>query len=117
MKRGNQISKKLGLTPVQYEKRLAFQRMRCQALFRKEPFHLTLEDFYTLWTDELWANRGMSKTNLVMTRKDWSGEWTVANTIIVERQHVFEKEGQAHRGKIRGPYKPRTKQKQLEEDK
>lgn len=67
------------------EKRVAWLRMKAQAKYRKEEFNLTWEDFYTLWRDELWVQRGMESNQLAMTRIDHTGAWSVDNVKIVER--------------------------------
>lgn len=71
---------------IQKEKRVAWLRMKAQAKYRNENFCLTWDDFQCLWTDELWANRGMESTQLAMTRIDPANPWALDNVKIVERQ-------------------------------
>lgn len=60
-------------------------RAKAQANFRNEGWHLSFEEFYTLWEKD-WNNRGRQPENMCMTRMDYQGEWTVANTAIITRK-------------------------------
>lgn len=105
------MPKSLNLDPISYAKRLSWQRMRAQALFRGEPYTLTLDEFCTLWTDELWAQRGMALDQLVMSRKDRQAPWSKSNCCIITRQKQFDITGGETKGIKRGPQKNPRKSK------
>jgi hypothetical protein len=66
--------------------RLAFKRMECQARYRGEIFTLTESDFRAFWsTPELFNRRGKKATDLILTRIDHSGPWSVDNCLVTER--------------------------------
>lgn len=67
------------------EQALAFSRMRSQARFRKQEWLLTLEEFNSIWTADLWQRRGRSADDLCMSRRDLTGPWTRENIIIESR--------------------------------
>jgi hypothetical protein len=81
--------------------------MRAQALFRGEPYTLTLDEFCTLWTDELWAQRGMALDQLVMSRTDRQLPWTKDNCCIITRKEQFDITSSYTTGVKRGPYRKR----------
>lgn len=64
---------------------IAYLRMKAQCKFRSEPFDLTIEEFFELWPQELWSQRGMRAEQLVMVRQDPEGSWTKSNCLVVTR--------------------------------
>lgn len=101
------MPKKLNLNPEGYARRLAWQRMRAQALFRGEQFDLTLLEFQEMWQADLWQQRGMALDQLVMSRIDRQLPWSKQNCCIITRQEQFDITGGETRGQKRAPYKKR----------
>lgn len=67
-------------------RRLAWLRSSAQARFRNEAWSLTFDEFCHFWSSEnLWARRGRSTQDLVLTRIDVSQGWTTANCVIITR--------------------------------
>jgi hypothetical protein len=78
--------------PFDYERHKGWQRTRGQAIYRNEPWELTIEDFFELWPQHRWLNRGLGVGNLVMSRRDPSMPWNRENTQIIPRlQQLREK--------------------------
>lgn len=75
-----------------------WMRARAQANFRNEPWHLSFEEYYTIWAPH-WANRGRHVTNVCMTRTDYEGAWTRDNIeIITRREHLIRQKAQGRQG-------------------
>lgn len=70
---------------LEHAKHLAFLRQRAQANFRKEGWELTIEQFFSMWTDELWAERGRKPLNYCMVRRDIEKPWSRENCLIITR--------------------------------
>ena len=70
------------LTHLQYR---AFVQQRNQAVFRQEPWQLTLEEYQDLWRDH-WAERGRTRDSYMMTRVNPDRPWSWANTVVITRQ-------------------------------
>lgn len=78
---------------------VAFSRSRAQARFRKEPWTLTKEEYRAVWQDRvLFPRRGRKPQELVMTRCDSKGSWTVGNVEIVTRlEQLLRQENRGRR--------------------
>jgi hypothetical protein len=72
-------------TPIQQAKHLNYLKTRAQAKLRGEAFDLTIEEYMTLWRDDLWVQRGRKSHSLSMTRLDPNGAWTRNNIVIINR--------------------------------
>lgn len=70
---------------IEHEKHLAFLKARAQANFRQEGWLMTLEEFFEIWRDDLWANRGRGADKYCMVRVDVEKPWAIDNCIIVLR--------------------------------
>lgn len=69
------------------ERRLAWLRFKAQCRFRQESFDLTFQEFCDFWHDpQMWANRGRSPDDLVLTRRDHKKSWSVKNCWIIQRR-------------------------------
>ena len=77
---------KSGPDPELRSRRLAFLRSRCQARFRSEAWELTLEDWYQLWTLDLWRQRGRRVDSMILTRKNIDGAWSIGNCEVRPRR-------------------------------
>jgi len=73
--------------PMLHEQHIAFLRQKAQAKFRNEPWDLTIEEYFKLWTPELWVQRGRKATDLCMIRIDTNLAWRTDNVEIVERYY------------------------------
>lgn len=82
--------------PEMHRKHIAFLRARSQAVFRKEVWELTLDDWFELWTPDLWLRRGRKRTDLALTRLDWDKPWNKNNVKIMPRLDQLRKSIQRH---------------------
>jgi hypothetical protein len=71
--------------PFDHVRHNAWLKAKAQAAFRNEPWHLTIEDWFTIWTPELWQRRGRGTNDVCMVRIDTDLGFTVDNVKIVER--------------------------------
>lgn len=74
-----------GPDPVRHDKYYAFTKHRSQAAYRGEEYYLTWEDWESLWTAELWVQRGKSNSSLCLARKDFTDAWRLDNVEIIPR--------------------------------
>lgn len=70
--------------PDLHARHVPFLRARAQAVFRKESWLLTFEEFVELWGDQ-WQYRGRAGHALVMARRDPALPWSKANTFLIQR--------------------------------
>lgn len=85
--------------PFDHVRHNAYLKMRSQAWFRKEPWDLTIEEFFEFWpTEELWSQRGKRANGLCMVRVNTTLPWSKANCRVVERyeQLVRDKTARKH---------------------
>lgn len=71
--------------PVDHERHIQYWRRKAQAIFRKEGWDMSMEEFFELWTRDLWPQRGRKRDELVMIRKDIEKPWSKENCLIVTR--------------------------------
>lgn len=81
------------------EMRVAYNRMKAQAKFRREEWGLTWQDFIDIW-DGQWHKRGRSVDDCCLTRYDWWGSWDKTNTYVTTRKEHFRQQG-LHRAEVR----------------
>jgi hypothetical protein len=74
-----------GPDPITHDKYYAWLKHRSQARYRGEDYELTWEDWQTLWTNELWSQRGKSNESVCLARKDFTEGWDPANVEIIPR--------------------------------
>jgi len=74
-----------GPCPLRREKRYAWLKHRSQCNYRKEPYALTWEDWESIWTDELFLQRGRQRDSLCLMLRDINGAWSKENTVIATR--------------------------------
>lgn len=70
---------------VEHAKHWAFLRQKAQANFRQEGWDMTMEEFFEMWRDDLWANRGRGADKYCMVRVDVEKPWSLDNCIIILR--------------------------------
>jgi hypothetical protein len=75
---------KTGPDPLTHEKFRGWHQHRSQAIFRKEPYELSFEDFEHIW-GVLWHQKGRHKDDYCLTRQDRTQPWTRTNTQVVPR--------------------------------
>jgi hypothetical protein len=93
--------------PIDREKHMGFLKNRVQSRFRKEPWDLTIEQYFLLWPDDLWQQRGRLGHQLVLTRSNIDLPWTLSNCVICTRLDVIKKTNAKSRGIKRKTYRPR----------
>lgn len=64
----------------------AYLKHRAQASYRGESYSLTWEDWETLWSDDLWEQRGKSAESLCLAQCDITLGWHVNNVEIIPRK-------------------------------
>lgn len=67
---------------------VAWQRMKAQAAFRKEPWTLSFTEFQWLWRDH-WHLRGRVKGTYCLSRLDPTGPWSKTNTVCIARAEAI----------------------------
>jgi len=77
--------------PFQHDLHRAWAKHRAQAHFRKEEYHLTVEDYFTLWTPETFRQKNSEGKTYTLTRKDWSKPWSLDNVELSTRSDVANK--------------------------
>jgi hypothetical protein len=82
------------------EQHFAYNKMKSQAVFRKEEWELTLEDFFALWHDH-WRDRGRSIHNVVLARIDADRPWHKDNAEIIPRWEHIQRVAALRRGQPR----------------
>ena len=81
-----------GPDPVRHDKYYAWLKHRAQAKYRGEEYSITWEQWETLWTDDLFLQRGRRSDSMCLTRFNFEGEWCVDNVHIVTRlEHLKSK--------------------------
>lgn len=76
---------------VTREKYYAFLKHRSQAIFRKETYELTWEDWQKLWTNDLFERRGRNRDSLCLSRKVLTESWNLNNCVITERYNHLKR--------------------------
>jgi len=87
------------LDPILHARHLGFQRARCQAKFRNEPWELTEEHWNMLWTRDRWVRRGRSNGDLCLSLIDDEGGWSLNNVAIITRDAQLKIKGYRHNNK------------------
>jgi hypothetical protein len=78
-------AKKKITDPLLHARHLGFQRARCQARFRREPWTLTEQQWNDIWTPERWQRRGRHIDDLCLCLIDEFGGWSVDNVVMLSR--------------------------------
>lgn len=77
-----------GPDPLVHKKYRVWIQQRNQARWRGEPWHLTFEDWVSIWGDQF-GQRGQDVSCLCMTRTDHTEGWTKHNVEIISREEHF----------------------------
>lgn len=76
-----------GPDPVRHQRYVAFQRARCQAVWRQEGWELTFDQYEAIWGDQ-WHRRGRTVDTLCLSRRDYDLPWSPDNVeVITRREH------------------------------
>jgi len=78
-----------GPCPLAHDKHYGYLKHKAQARYRGEDYSLTLEDWMTMWTDELWLQRGRTSDSYCLQQIDAEQGWSVDNVEIVPRRKHF----------------------------
>jgi hypothetical protein len=71
--------------PILHAKHVAYLRQKAQANFRQEGWEITIEEFFEMWPDDLWVQRGRSQSSYCMIRKNITQPWSKSNCVIMLR--------------------------------
>jgi hypothetical protein len=80
-----------GEDPMRRDKYYCWMKHRSQANYRKQEHDITWEEFESLWTDELWENRGRGVDGNSMIRIDTELGWTVDNVYIGKKIEYLQR--------------------------
>jgi hypothetical protein len=69
---------------------------KAQAVFRKEPWDLSFEDYCRVWQND-WHNRGRTPDSVCLTRRDEDIGWDFENVEIITRAEHFRRGAQRRR--------------------
>ena len=69
---------------VPHQQHIAWHRMRAQAIYRKEPWDLSFEQFQQVW-GEFWYRRGRGAEDYCLTRLDIDLAWSPDNIQCIQR--------------------------------
>ena len=83
------LSWQSGPDPLAHDKHYSYLKHKAQARYRGEDYSLTLEDWMTMWTDELWLERGRGSDNYCLQQQDPEFGWHHNNVEIVTRKEHF----------------------------
>lgn len=83
-----------GPDPVRHDKYYAYLKHQSQANYRKEEYSLTWEDWESLWTDELWFQRGRGSDCVSICRLDYSHGWHLWNVEILSRLEHLKRQNE-----------------------
>jgi len=82
-----------GPDPFHHEMYYAWAKHRSQAIYRKEAYELTWEDWQIIWANpEDFLRRGRDRNDLVLTRQDPELPWTMRNVEIMVRLDHLRRE-------------------------
>jgi len=69
---------------IPHRQYLAWMQMKAQALYRKELFLLSFDEFQRLWQG-LWDRKGRGADDYCLTREDPDGAWEYSNVNCIPR--------------------------------
>lgn len=78
--------------PDEYKHELyySYLRHRAQAIFRKESYELSWEEYESLWTPDTFEQRGRGAKNLSLYRVDPTEPWSIDNCQIITRREYWD---------------------------
>ena len=78
-----------GPCPIQHDKHYGYLKHKAQANYRGEAYSLSQEEWFELWTNELWLQRGRSADSLCLQQQNPKLGWHLNNVEIVPRRKHF----------------------------
>jgi hypothetical protein len=75
--------------PLDHARHRAFLQQKAQCNFRKEGWEFTIEEYFEIWHEHVWAQRGKKNDSLVMTRVDIEKPWSLDNCVLVLRYQLL----------------------------
>lgn len=102
MKTGKQYPHtwKTGPDVTTHEQYHAWLKHKSQAAYRGEPHELSFQDWQNFWNqDNAWLQRGRRNTDLVLTRLDTQGSWSLNNCHVITRLEHSVKTGKRRLGR------------------
>lgn len=80
---------KSGPDELEHDKYYAWAKHKAQAKFRNEEHTLTWEEWKSIWTNDLFEQRGRGADSLCLMQQDIRKGWHVDNvSIITRREHL-----------------------------
>jgi len=80
-----------GTCPIRRDKYYSWMKHKAQAKYRNEEHDLSWPEFESLWTDELWAERGRLSQEYSMYRLDPDLPWTIDNVEVGIRHNYLKR--------------------------
>ncbi len=87
--------KKLYTDPNDRRLHLAWLRARAQANYRNEEWHLTLAEYFAIWSGNV-HRKGRGADCLVMTKIDLDQPWQLDNVHLQERRIQLKEKNQRY---------------------
>jgi len=82
---------------IPHQQYLAWLQMKAQAMYRKEIFALSFEEYQQIWLG-YWDKKGRGSDDYCLTREDPDGAWIRGNVLCLprvehlRRQKLYKKE-------------------------
>ena len=80
-----------GPDPLTHDKHYAFLKHRAQANHRGEDYHLTFEDWLSIWSDDDFLKRGRGKEDLCLYKIEIDGPWDLSNVQVGTRMEYLSR--------------------------
>lgn len=90
-RRSDPNSWSVGPDPYLHELHYAWLKHRSQARFRKEEYHITFEEWCTLWTPDTFAQRGRTTESLILSKVSITGTWNIDNVQVNKRKNHLKR--------------------------
>lgn len=94
--------------PIRRQQHLSWQRMKAQAIYRKEEWLLSFEEFLNIW-EGMWDQRGRAPEQYCLTRDDCDGPWDNKNTILMNRREHLQRQVEFKGGRFGAALKGKVK--------
>jgi hypothetical protein len=83
--------------PFDHERHQAWARARAQAHFIGAVWEIEIDEWFEIWTSELWARRGRATDQLCMIRIDRTLPFRRDNVMLVTRYEQITRDKKQHR--------------------
>ena len=78
-----------GPCPIEHDKHYGYLKHKAQAKYRGELYSLTMDEWMSMWTNDLWLQRGRTTDSYCLQKIDAEQGWSVDNVEIVTRRKHF----------------------------